>query len=81
MELSTLNKISDLFKQLEEKRFPNSSLNNTTSMARQIGTMSVFISEKNAKQIIKMLEREMGEFNNDQHRTKNSRRNTKSRYG
>jgi len=34
-------------------------------MARQIGTMSVFISEKNAKQIIKMLEREMGEFNND----------------
>jgi hypothetical protein len=31
-------------------------------MARQIGTMSVFVSEKNAKQIIKMLEREIGEI-------------------
>jgi hypothetical protein len=28
-------------------------------MARQIGTMSVFISEKNAKKIIKMLQQEM----------------------
>ena len=65
MELSTLNKISDLFMQLEEKRFPNSSSNSTTSMARQIGTMSVFVSEKNAKQIIKMLEREIGELKND----------------
>lgn len=59
MELSTLNQMSDLFKQLEEKRFPESSLNHTTSMARQIGTMSVFISEKNAKKIIKMLQQEM----------------------
>jgi len=59
MELSTLNQMSDLFKQLEEKRFPQSSLNSTTSMARQIGTMSVFISEKNAKKIIKMLQQEM----------------------
>jgi hypothetical protein len=65
MELSTLNKISDLFRELEEKRFPNNSLNRISSMARQIGTMSVFISEKYAKQIIKSLERELGEFNND----------------
>lgn len=65
MELSTLNKISDLFQELEQKRFPNNSLNQTSWMARQIGTMSVFVSEKNAKQIIKMLEREIGEFNND----------------
>ncbi len=59
MELSTLNEIGDLFSKLEEKKFPNSSLNSTTSMARQIGTMSVFISEKNAKKIIKMLKQEM----------------------
>lgn len=59
MELTTLRLMGDLFQQLEEKRFPNFSGNFSSSMARQIGTMSFYVSERDAKKIIKSLQQEL----------------------
>ena len=63
MELSTLNEIGDLFRKLEEKKFPNSSISSTTSMARQIGVLSVYVSERDAKKIIKNVREELEGLN------------------
>ena len=63
MDLIQLRKLGELFGQLEDKRFPNFQDNRTTAMARQIGMMSVYISDKDAKKIIKSLEQELEGLN------------------
>lgn len=59
MDLFQLRKIGELFLELENKKFPEHANNSITAVHRQVGTMSVFISEKNANKMIKMLEEEL----------------------
>lgn len=59
MKIEQLQEITDLFLDLEMKKFPNYSTNSATAMAKQIGTMSVFISDRDAKRIIKMIKEEI----------------------
>jgi|DEB19_MinimDraft_3_1074340.scaffolds.fasta_scaffold12491_6 hypothetical protein len=63
MDLATLREMGEVFQQLEEKRFPDFSGNFSSSMARQIGVMSVYISERDAKKIIKNVREELEGLN------------------
>lgn len=63
MDLIQLRRIGELFVELENKRFPDFQDNRATAQARQIGTMSVYISDKDAKKIIKTLEQELEGLN------------------
>jgi hypothetical protein len=63
MNLETMREMGEVFHQLENKRFPNFSGNYTTSMARQIGVMSVYVSERDAKKIIKSVREELEGLN------------------
>ena len=63
MDLLTLREMGEVFQQLEEKRFPDFSGNFSSSMARQIGVMSVYISERDAKKIIKSVKQELEGLN------------------
>lgn len=63
MDLETMREMGELFQQLENKRFPDFSNNFTSSMARQIGVMSVYISERDAKKIIKNVKEELEGLN------------------
>lgn len=63
MDLFTLREMGDVFKQLEDKRFPDSNNNLLTAMSRQIGVMSVYLSERDAKKIIKSVKEELEGLN------------------
>ncbi len=63
MDLATLREMGEVFQQLEEKRFPDFSGNFSSSMARQIGVMSFYISERDAKKIIKNVREELEGLN------------------